>query len=122
MSDNWIGSWIRESRKVCNWNQTQVGQVVGVSQVRVSQWETGKSTPNDEELRMLEIAFNQKVPGVPTPTAEEPAAEEPGDSAIGTEPVGLRKAQTVPDVSTLLSVLTRDRLVEVGRAVGVSTP
>ncbi len=54
--------------------------MAGVSQVRVSQWERGQSSPSGEELRMLEIAFGESLPAASTPAAE-PAAEAPGPIA-----------------------------------------
>ncbi len=73
MPNNAIGSWIRASRKAQDWNQTQVGEMLGVSQVRVSAYETGKHVPTAEEIRTLEIAFDDTAPEAGTPDAETPA-------------------------------------------------
>ncbi len=53
-----IGSWIRACRKARGWNQTQVGEMLGVSQGRVSAYETGKDVPTAEELRTLETEID----------------------------------------------------------------
>ncbi|MGH9248098.1 MAG: helix-turn-helix transcriptional regulator [Acidimicrobiales bacterium] len=41
------GDLIRSRRKDRKWTQAQLGKRLGVSQVAVSEWETGKSTPSD---------------------------------------------------------------------------
>ncbi len=74
MSDNRIGSWIRDSRTARNWNQAQVGRILGVPRGRVSQWETGKHTPTEEELRSLEVVFEKTAPAASSPEAETAAA------------------------------------------------
>ncbi len=81
MSDGGIGSWIRDARKARRWNQTQVGMMLGVSQVRVSQWETGNDAPSAEELRNLEIAFDETFTG-------EVAVEAPASAATSTGSTG----------------------------------
>ncbi len=48
--------------------------MLSVSQVRVSQWETGKVAPSAAELRQLEIAFDETAPSPGTPQAQ-PAPE-----------------------------------------------
>jgi type I restriction enzyme M protein len=58
-----LREWIRDSRKAKGWTQTQVGLMLGVSQARVSQWETGKDSPGDDELSQLEIAFGEPAKG-----------------------------------------------------------
>ena len=51
MSD--IGEWIRGKRKVAGLSQAKLGVAVGVSQVKVSLWETGKQEPREDELAKL---------------------------------------------------------------------
>lgn len=47
------GDWIRQERKARGWNQTELGERLGVSQVQVSQWETGKSQPSPHQEAQL---------------------------------------------------------------------
>ncbi len=68
-----LGSWIRRGRKSRRWTQAAVGKMLGVSQARVSLWETGKDKPDGEELRQLEIAFREEAPtAAATVPAEKP--------------------------------------------------
>ncbi len=95
VADNVIGTWIRGSRKARNWNQTQVGLMLGVSQVRVSQWETGKLAPTAEELRKLEIAFAERAP-VASPDAAVAASEAASHTAPPRRPQASGGCQTTP--------------------------
>src|SRR5215211_1236944 len=59
--DQWrsLGDFIRTQRKQRGWNQTRLGQEVGVDQTTVSTWERGESLPSD--LHRLAGALNVPV-------------------------------------------------------------
>jgi len=49
-----LGQWIRSRRKTLGLNQAELGERLGLSQMQVSQWETGKLEPSAEHRRQLE--------------------------------------------------------------------
>ena len=49
-----LGQRIAKARRRLDWNQTELGQELGVSQAQISNWETGKQQPSTEELTRLE--------------------------------------------------------------------
>ncbi len=57
--------WIRQGRKGLGLSQGVLGEKLGVNQVQVSQWETGKATPTSEQTAKLAELF-----GNPAPAAE----------------------------------------------------
>ena len=57
MTGNSLGSWIREERKAGKMNQTELGELVGASQVDISKWETGKRLPDEATVASLEELF-----------------------------------------------------------------
>jgi len=58
MSD--IGQRMKQRRKLAGMSQTDLGKIVGVSKVAVSQWENGDTQPNGENL--LKMAQGVKLP------------------------------------------------------------
>lgn len=50
MQPETIGDWIEKARKHRGWNQTQLGDEIGVSKANVSHWETGKHEPSFGQL------------------------------------------------------------------------
>lgn len=52
------GEKIKQKRKERGWTQEYLGEVVHVSDKTVSSWETGRSTPSEELLRLLAGTFN----------------------------------------------------------------
>ena len=61
--------WIRQGRKAAGWSQAELGKKVSVSQVQVSQWETGKAEPTISQVERL-----GKLLGAPmaSPSKEAP--------------------------------------------------
>jgi type I restriction enzyme M protein len=51
--------WIRNGRKTAGWSQAELGKKVSVSQVQVSQWETGKAEPTVGQLGRLRKLFGE---------------------------------------------------------------
>jgi type I restriction enzyme M protein len=51
--------WIRNGRKTAGWSQAELGKKVSVSQVQVSQWETGKVEPTVGQLGRLRKLFGE---------------------------------------------------------------
>jgi len=62
-----IGDRIREKRKKLKLTQAQVGEFFGISSVSVSEWESGKSKPDQEKLaplaRLLKTSVNFLLEG-----------------------------------------------------------
>jgi transcriptional regulator with XRE-family HTH domain len=94
--------WIREGRKAAGWSQAELGTKVGVGQVQVSLWETGKARPTAEQERELRKSLRVAEP-VPTPTPVvvrkqaqaaivPPAAEPPAPNPL----VSPRKTNSSP--------------------------
>ncbi len=114
MSDRKIGFWIRDLRQAMNWNQTQVGVMLGVSQVRVSQWENGQVIPEDDELCQLEIAFgkSRSEAGI---DGDAPSSSAHGRS-LGTSGVdeegAKRFPERLPEVGELVQLRSRRWLVD----------
>jgi len=52
-----IGDRIREARRAAGVSQAALGETLGISQVWLSQWETGKRTPSVEWLVRLADHF-----------------------------------------------------------------
>ena len=69
--------WIRDSRKRMRWSQTRLADHFCVSQATVSQWETGKTPPRDEDWQEMEELFGEPPPTAGPATAEAPAARPP---------------------------------------------
>lgn len=57
MGDTSFGGWIRSQRKSAGLNQTQLGELLGLTQAQVSQLETGKQQPDSKLLGSLEGLF-----------------------------------------------------------------
>ena len=70
-----LGSWIRASRRRLGWTQTELGRYLEVSQGQVSQWERGKSTPEERERTKMEKVFGRPV--AQAATADTPAKRRP---------------------------------------------
>ena len=68
-----IGEWLKTARKEAGLSQTKLGALVGVSQVKVSQWETGKAEPTDDQVKMLQ----ETLGGNASPAAGSPASPAP---------------------------------------------
>jgi type I restriction enzyme M protein len=51
--------WIRNGRKTSGWSQAELGKKVSVSQVQISQWETGKAEPTGGQLALLRKFFGE---------------------------------------------------------------
>ena len=92
-----MNQWIREARKAAGWSQGRLGEKVGVSQVQVSQWETGKSAPTPEQEKSIRKLL--RVPGA-APAADGTAAPRPSSPAEPARPV-------VPIAAAPLSELRR---------------
>jgi transcriptional regulator with XRE-family HTH domain len=59
---------LRQYRKEKGWNQSQLAQLLGVTQTLISKWETGaESIPNDVEARLAQAA-SQAPAATPTAT------------------------------------------------------
>lgn len=56
MSD--IGQRMKQRRKLAGMSQTDLGKIVGVSKVAVSQWENGDTQPNGENLLKMAQALD----------------------------------------------------------------
>lgn len=54
--------WIRRGRKGLGLSQGGLGEKLGVSQVQVSQWETGKGEPSSEQAEKLAELFSSVAP------------------------------------------------------------
>ena len=61
-----ISEWIKAERKKQRWSQTKLGDQIGVSQVQVSLWETGKQEPRPEQLEKLRAVLGESTSGVAT--------------------------------------------------------
>ena len=48
-----VATWLAIARKQKNLSQARLAEQVGVGQAQVSQWETGKLTPNEGHLAKL---------------------------------------------------------------------
>ncbi|MHB8764901.1 MAG: N-6 DNA methylase [Deferrisomatales bacterium] len=74
---------IRHGRKTRGWSQAALGERVGVSQVQVSLWETGKASPSPEQLARLEAMLGEGAPSIAHQAVQLPFPEPP---ASPTEP------------------------------------
>ena len=54
--------WIRTGRKALGLSQGALGEKIGVTQVQVSQWETGKAEPSSEQAERLKELFGNSAP------------------------------------------------------------
>lgn len=72
-----IAAWIAEARAQKSLSQARLAQEIGVSQAQISQWETGKQTPNEGHLAKLH-AFLGK------PKGRRAAAAPPVQLSLGT--------------------------------------
>ncbi|MBE0618854.1 MAG: N-6 DNA methylase, partial [Proteobacteria bacterium] len=68
------GQWIRARRKAKKWSQTRLGAVLGVTQVTVSLWETGKREPDAKQLEQLRSVLDE-AGGAPLEVAPVQEAE-----------------------------------------------
>ena len=87
-----VSSWLSSARKAKGISQAEVAEHAGVSQARVSQWETGKAEPPTELISKLEqlLGSSSPAPGkkaarkaAPEPVGEPPASERPSKRANG---------------------------------------
>ena len=78
--------WIRQGRKALDLSQGGLGEKLGVSQVQVSQWETGKALPSPEQSVMLAELFGRTAPveaAPPKPVKRAGAAKAKEKSGNG---------------------------------------
>jgi type I restriction enzyme M protein len=71
--------WIRDGRKAAGWSQAELGRKLAVSQVQVSLWETGKSTPTagqEKSLRKL-LSVTGPAPVTAPHIVRKPASSPP---------------------------------------------
>lgn len=92
-----LTSWIRDRRKTLKLSQASLGALLGVSQVQVSIWETGKGVPNSSQLH--------KLMDVLGPMTASTNLKSPSGPSAGPE----RSTMRVPAVGSFVTVLgTRD--------------
>ncbi len=64
MSNNRVGTWVRESRKARGWNQTQVGTMAGVSRKPAEVGGTANpANPAHQDTGLLGLRFGSRSPG-----------------------------------------------------------
>lgn len=81
--------WIRTGRKALGLSQGALGEKLGVSQVQVSQWETGKSAPSPEQEVKLKKLFGNSAPEPKeAPVAQKPAKAKAAPANKGKEKNG----------------------------------
>ena len=56
-----IGTFISKLRKEKQLTQTQLGEILGVSQKTVSRWETGKNMPDISLLKPLSLELGVSI-------------------------------------------------------------
>lgn len=56
--------WIRNGRRGNGWSQADLGKQMGVSQVQVSLWETGKAVPTADQIARLQLLLKSS-PDIP---------------------------------------------------------
>ena len=86
--------------------------MLGVSQVQVSHWETGKASPDAEELRQLEIAFGDTAPDATAPAGAEPPAPDAASVKRSTRrksPSARRPARAVEPAARKLTLRQLER-------------
>lgn len=57
-----IKDWVKAARKHKDWNQTQLGDVVGRTKGNIGHWETGKHTPSIEQIAAISVATGYPMP------------------------------------------------------------
>jgi type I restriction enzyme M protein len=57
-----LGAWIRAGRKARGWTQAELGERLAASQATISQWETGKITPGEDDRLQLGKLFGEAAP------------------------------------------------------------
>ena len=89
---------IAQARKAAGLSQEQLGEKLGVSGQAVSEWETGKSVPDTENIRRMALILAVSADYFLGDTAEPPA-----DNPSGAVP--LEKPDTLPEKLGLLLFL-----------------
>ena len=98
--------WIRDGRKGAGWSQSELGAKVGVSQMQVSLWETGKASPTGEQetslrkvLRVVKSSSSLATAPVrqqpSTPKDESPLAPKPKVSAAKASPSAMATTSSI---------------------------
>jgi transcriptional regulator with XRE-family HTH domain len=59
---DWIGAWIRDSRKKCNMSQEALGTAMFVTKGNVSAWENSRHVPSINQLMKI-----SQITGTPLP-------------------------------------------------------
>ena len=54
-----IGEWVRKNRHETELTQSALGDEVGVTNVTVSNWENGNTTPSSDKMQLLEKVFGE---------------------------------------------------------------
>tara|TARA_Y100000592_G_C5304450_1_gene237029 strand:- start:60 stop:410 length:351 start_codon:yes stop_codon:yes gene_type:complete len=60
-----IGKEIKEFRKANNLNQKEFAEMIGISSVSVSRWESGKDTPSKQNRKRIKDVIYNKVGSSP---------------------------------------------------------
>jgi type I restriction enzyme M protein len=63
-----VSSWLAAARKQKSLSQARLAEQAGVSQAQISQWETGKLTPNEAQLGKLRALLGAPVKAKPRAT------------------------------------------------------
>ena len=82
-----FNEWLQEARKAAGLSQAKLGAMIGISKVKVSNWETGKAEPTDEQVKMLREALGEGGTEV---------AHELQTSEVRSEKVGISPTNNVP--------------------------
>lgn len=90
--------WIRTSRQRLGLSQARLGDRLGVSQATVSQWETGRTPPRDEDWEEMEALFGNAYE-VPPEEGPAPAQKQAGQDSPRS-PTGSQDEETAPKTSS----------------------
>ena len=85
------GELIRQARTGKKYTQTELGDLIGVTNKAVSRWETGETIPNTETLKLLSGIFDVSINtllGTPRRLVCQCCGMPLEDGVIGREPDG----------------------------------
>ncbi len=117
-----LGHWIRASRKSVRWTQAALGQLLGVSQAKISLWERGSSTPSEEEREWLDSVFSEEAErlGIALPDGAQQPARPPASAAVESSQRGEKTKQRSFMVTEFKSQI--DRIWDTMWSGGISNP
>jgi transcriptional regulator with XRE-family HTH domain len=102
-----LGERVRRHRILVGWNHTELGAKVGVSQMTIPNWESGKTSPKpDQKTKLFELLGIGAIKAAQGEEVADADGTETGPSAVGSWLTKSRfdRKMSIPELAVLSGV------------------